>query len=278
MSRPREVVYPLFIPFRGCPHRCVYCDQQAITGAAGPVDVRREMETMLAASGGAAGGELAFYGGTFSNLPEAEQERLLDEAAPFLDSGAIRGIRLSTRPDALSPGRLAHLAARGVTTIELGLQSLDDRVLAAAGRGHTAEDVRRGAAMVLGAGIRLGLQLMTNLPSDTREIALASARGTADLGPAFVRIYPTLVLAGTDLERLWRNGAYTSWSLDETVEVVSRMAAIFRERDITIARIGLPPLEGRETSVLAGPLHPRLGDLVRRRLATARPQEYPRHM
>ncbi len=267
MSRPREVVYPLFIPFRGCPHRCVYCDQRAITGAVGPVDVRREMETMLAASGGASGGELAFYGGTFTNLPEAEQERLLDEAAPFLDSGAVRGIRLSTRPDALSIARLWHLAARGVTTIELGVQSLDDRVLAAAGRGHSADDARRGAALVLSAGIRLGLQLMTNLPGDTPEIALATARGTADLCPAFVRIYPTLVLAGTELERLWRDGSYTPWSLDETVEVVSRMAAIFRDHGIAIARIGLPPLEGRESRILAGPLHPSLGDLVRRHAA-----------
>jgi histone acetyltransferase (RNA polymerase elongator complex component) len=215
----------------------------------------------------AGGGEIAFYGGTFTNLPEDEQDRLLDDAAPYLASGAIRGIRLSTRPDALSPGLLRHLASRGVTTIELGVQSLDDGVLAAAGRGHTAEDARRGTAMVRDAGIRLGLQLMTNLPGDTPDRALESARGTADLGPAFVRIYPTLVLAGTDLERLWRNGTYTSWSLEETVEVVSRMAAIFRERGITIARIGLPPMEGRESYILAGPLHPRLGDLVRQRAA-----------
>lgn len=165
-----------------------------------------------------------------------------------------------------------------MTTVELGVQSLDDRVLAASGRGHTADDARRGAAMVREAGIRLGLQLMTGLPADTPDTALASAHGTAELNPAFVRVYPTLVLVGTELERLWRNGTYRPWELDETIEVVSGMVAIFRERSIAIARIGLPPLEGRESHVLAGPLHPSLGDLIRQRLAPARPQEYPRHM
>ena len=207
--------------------------------------------------------ELAFYGGSFTAVPEETQRRLLEAAQPFREKGFLSSLRVSTRPDAVSEEKLAFLRAYGVETVELGAQSMEDAVLRRSGRGHTAEDTRRAAALVKGAGLRLVLQMMTGLPGATPETDLATAKALAALGPDGVRIYPTVILRGTPLEEMWRAGQYEAHTVRAAVETCLPVVACFREAGIPILRLGLNPTEtlsGGEA--VGGAYHPSLGELV----------------
>jgi len=216
--------------------------------------------------------EIALYGGTFTNLPLPLQERYLAVGVELKREGLVSGIRLSTRPDALGREQIALLRRYGVGTVEVGAQSLNDEVLALAERGHTAADVVRAARAIQGAGMRLGVQLMPGLPGSTLERELDTARRVVRMEPAFVRLYPTVVLRGTRLAQWFRRGRYSPLSLEQAVSWCARILEAFEEASIPVIRVGLQPtpLLDRPESVLAGPYHPALGALVRSRLRLER--------
>ena len=257
-----------FIPHRGCPFACAFCDQQKISGKVARVrgsDVRAATEAALLTLGDRRA-EIAFFGGSFTGIPVKEQEELLDAASEFVRRGAVAGIRLSTRPDFIDAGVLDRLVRYGVTAVELGAQSMDDRVLAACGRGHTAADVRRASRMIRERGISLGLQMMTGLPEATLESDLQSAKKIIRLKPDAVRIYPTLVLSGTRLCREYEAGAYRPQETEEAVERAAVLKEMFDAAGISILRIGLHREESLEASLVAGPYHPAFGELVASRV------------
>ena len=162
----RESIIPVFVPHLGCPNDCVFCNQRRISGSVAPAtaeDVVSAIENALRLTPPGTRRQLAFYGGSFTAIPVAEQESLLGAAAPYLERGDIASLRLSTRPDAIDGAVLRRLRSYGVETIELGAQSMSERVLALSGRGHTAADVEDAARAVKGAGFRLILQMMTGL-------------------------------------------------------------------------------------------------------------------
>lgn len=265
----RPFVIPVFLSHMGCPHRCVFCNQHAITGRVGerivPTWVADRIERFLAFKTAARTcAEVAFYGGNFLGLAADHRESLLAVAQSFIDAHRVDGIRFSTRPDTITPCTLQQLAPYRVTTIEMGVQSLDDGVLAASRRGHTAEDVRRAAEMLQGWGGRIGVQLMPGLPGDTLSSILETAKGVAALGPDFVRIYPTVVIRGTVLEAWYRSGRFQPLSLKAAVDVAKQLYIYFQSRGISVVRMGLHPdealLEGG--NVVAGPFHPAFGHLV----------------
>ena len=166
---PRNSIIPVFVPHLGCPNDCVFCNQRTISGSlrpAGAEDVARALEEAREKTAGA---ELAFYGGSFTNLPEELQRSLLEAALPYREAGFLRSIRVSTRPDAVNDKKLALLSSYGVETVELGAQSMDDRVLRLSGRGHTAEDTVRASSLVKAQGLRLILQMMTGHPARARS-------------------------------------------------------------------------------------------------------------
>ena len=174
--RARESIIPVFVPHYGCPHACVFCDQHRITGARKSADaetVRRAVQDAQRIP--AEDRQLAFYGGSFTAIPEREQEELLSAAYEVLHMGLISSIRLSTRPDAIDDTVLSRLRRFGVETVELGAQSMDDEVLGLSGRGHTAKQVEQASRAVKAAGFRLILQMMTGLPGDTPERSLFTA-------------------------------------------------------------------------------------------------------
>ncbi|WP_306533185.1 elongator complex protein 3 [Geobacter sp.] len=263
----KPLIIPFFISHQGCPHQCVFCDQERISGqSAGLPEPSGMVGTIdrFAASGGGRPLEVAFYGGTFTSLPRMEQERLLEPLQPLLATGRITHVRLSTRPDAVDGETARFLRARGVTTVELGVQSMDDRVLEAAGRGHTAAHVEQAFTGLREAGIRVGAQLMPGLPGDTSESPLGSLERVLALSPAFLRIYPTVVVAGTRLADLWRNGAYAPLGLDDAVTLCAAMLRRCLVAGVPVIRIGLQPTEELERpgTVLAGPWHPAFRQLV----------------
>lgn len=263
----RRSIVPVFVPHLGCPNHCVFCNQHEISGnreAAAPEQVRAALSSAQAHTTCA---ELAFYGGSFTAIPRRQQTELLEAARPWRESGFISSVRVSTRPDCVDEEALELLRSYGVRTVELGVQSMSDKVLRASGRGHGAEDAVKAAKLVRAAGMQLVLQMMTGLPGSDAGTDLETAKKLAELAPDGVRIYPTVVLKDTALERLWRSGAYRAQDVEDAVRCCVPIVRLFGERRIPIIRLGLNPTdELGGGSVLAGAYHPALGELVYSRL------------
>jgi len=189
---------------------------------------------------------------------------LLDLAAEFIAPGQVDSIRFSTRPDTITPEYLDIILKYPVETVELGVQSMDDHVLALAERGHSAADTMRAVEQLREHQLNIGLQLMVGLPGDTEARSLITAEKIAALQPDFVRIYPALVVKNSRLARWYQNGAYTPLSLAEAVTQVKKLYLLFKKHDIQVIRMGLQATEDLEddTTVLAGPYHPAFGHLV----------------
>lgn len=286
----KHYTIPIFVPELACPNRCVFCNQHSISGChhqPEPDEVREiilehlrtipEKDTHI---------EIGFFGGSFTGIESELQERYLAVANEFLyprwSSGSnsnrnentmhrspesphsIHGIRLSTRPDYIDAEVLNRLKRFGVTTIELGAQSLDEEVLRLSGRGHTVKDVENASALILSSGFELGLQMMTGLPGDTPEKSMQTAQRIVGLGANCTRIYPTLVIRGTELADRWGKGEYKAQSLEEAIEISAKLLEIFKEGGVEVIRVGLHPSEGilDGSELLAGPFHPAFRELV----------------
>lgn len=274
----RESIIPVFVPHLGCPNDCVFCNQRRISGAAVPAtagDVRAAVEAAAALPANGGGGrQLAFYGGSFTAIPAAEQEELLAAAQPYLADGTINSIRLSTRPDAIDGEVLARLRRFGVQTVEIGAQSMSDRVLALSGRGHTAADVESASQQIKAAGFRLILQMMTGLPGSDDDSDVETAERIAALGPDGARVYPTVIVRDTALYDLWRAGRYREHTVEDAVRVCARILPVFEARGIPVIRLGLNPTEELSGGQAAGgAYHPALGELVKARLMRDRAEE-----
>ena len=272
----REHILPVFVPHLGCPHACVFCNQRHIAGQTRPAtaeDVRQTVQNAVSLPEGTKR-QLAFYGGSFTAIPEAEQTALLQAAAEAKQRGLIDGIRLSTRPDAVDEAVLERLRRCGVETIELGAQSMDDEVLRLSRRGHTAADVEKAAGLIRAAGFRLILQMMTGLPGDTAEKTRETALRLIALRPDGVRIYPTVVVKDTELCSLWRQGSYREHSVEDAVTVCAGLLPLFEAAGIPVIRLGLNPTEELSGgAAVAGAYHPALGELVKSRVLRNRAEE-----
>lgn len=270
------LVIPVFISHQGCPHRCIFCDQHRISGQAAsvanpqntPQEITRTIETWLARPrrNPTAEVQVAFYGGSFTGQNQAQQTEQLGAVQPFLKKGLVGSIRLSTRPDYINKATVSLLKRYGVETVELGIQSMDETVLKASGRGHTAVQVINAASCLKKAGLTFGAQLMVGLPAETTGGLLRSAARLAALRPDFIRIYPTLVIRGSGLAHLFTTGTYQPFSLNKAVARTARLRKLFDAEGIRVVRMGLQPSASLEESLLAGPYHPAFGELVFSRL------------
>lgn len=261
----KRLIIPIFIPFGGCTHQCVFCDQKHLTGATGLPsieDIKRTIETYLSTWKGKGPKEAAFYGGSFTGLPLEAQQSYLDAAGEFLSFGRLDSLRLSTRPDYIDRENAAFLKSKGVGTVELGVQSMSDEVLRLSGRGHTAGHTREAVAILREAGLHVGLQFMPGLPGDTRETVIRTAMEVAALRPDFVRIYPSVVLRDTPMHRMYLNGTYSPWGLQEMVSVCAEAKRLLDEAGVPIIRMGLQTTDDLAASLVAGPFHPSFRQLV----------------
>jgi len=261
MTVKKHYTIPFFIPHKGCPHQCVFCDQNRITGASAvrPEDVDgRVVQYLSTMPEKDADVEVGFFGGTFTSLPPELQMGFLDPVQKHIEAGRVSGIRLSTRPDAVSADVLSLLKERNVNCIELGVQSMSDDVLRASRRGHTARDVENASRMINAEGFILGHQMILGLPSSAKEDEYFTARRARELGARQVRIYPMLVMEGTELADLWRAGRYMPLSEEEALERSARLIIFFGAAGIKVIRCGLHPSEGilSGADLLAGPFHP----------------------
>lgn len=212
--------------------------------------------------------EVAFFGGSFTGIPLKMQHEYLETAAQFLRKGRIDGIRISTRPDYIDDGILSVLKQYGVTTIELGVQSMDARVLKLSRRGHTLSDVIRASNLIKYHGFKLGLQMMIGLPGDTFEHSYETAQQLILLKPDAVRVYPTVVFRDTELHDMMTRGEYRPLTLDEAVEHAADILQLFYAHGIPVIRVGLQPTDELVTGgdVADGPFHPAFRQLVESRM------------
>lgn len=263
----KHSIIPLFIPHSGCPHQCVFCNQVRITGQTTPVTEEEAARTIAAwrkTGGEDRCWETAYYGGSFTALPFSVMEALLRPAHEALRRGEIRAIRLSTRPDCITDDILRLLKRMGAATVELGAQSLDDRVLRLAERGHTAADTAQAVRLLREAGFRVGLQFMTGLPGEDWRSLRRTARRGAALRPDFVRLYPVLVLRDTPLHMLYQKGQYRPLTVEEAAFRCAFLKRWYGRHGIPVIRMGLQATEelDRGGALAAGPYHPALGELA----------------
>lgn len=263
----KHYIIPVFIPHLGCRQQCIFCNQKKITGRHTPVSANQVaalIDERLAGVNAKRWIEVAFFGGSFTALPAAIQNELLAPAYQALRHQRIHAIRLSTRPDCISDSIVANLQRQGVTTVELGVQSLDDSVLVKALRGHSRQSVTEAVGKLKAAGLQCGLQLMPGLPGEDWLSLLTTAQRTVQLQPDFVRIYPTLVIAATLLAELYCQGLYQPLSLAAAVARSAYLKLVFEQQGIAVIRTGLQATEELDSgsTVLAGPYHPAFGELV----------------
>jgi len=209
--------------------------------------------------------EAAFYGGTFTGLPKDRMTALLEAVRPFIQQGSFVSIRVSTRPDALDRERLELLKGYGVSTVELGAQSMVDRVLELSHRGHSARDTSDAVAVLRRHGFGVGIQLMPGLPGDSRRTFMTTVDKVKALAPDMVRLYPTVVIRGTELARRYASNQYTPWGLEEALDICKESCMILEGAGIPVIRIGLmaSPTLQKAGEILSGPWHSAFGFLVR---------------
>ncbi len=263
-------IVPIFIVHEGCPYQCIFCNQHAISGQTAKKvhvnEVASTIEIWLDRAGRKAPVEVAFYGGSFTCLPQGRQDELLGAVAPFISKGLVHSIRVSTRPDYIDSGRVGQLKESGVKLVELGAQSLDDEVLRCSGRGHTSQDVHQAVHVLQMNKMQVGLQLMLGLPGQDFLSLRSTLRQVVALHPDCVRIYPALVVAGSGLAKAYRAGKFSPLSLEKAVLQAALLKKIFMHNKIKVIRMGLQSGKSLEDSLIAGPYHPAFGELVASRL------------
>lgn len=258
---------PIFIPELACPHQCIFCNQSKISGQLSipqPEDVPSIVEAHLKTMNDGREVEIAFFGGSFTGIPYSLQEQYLAQAYKYVEDGRVSSIRLSTRPDYINDKILSLLKQYGVGTIEIGAQSTNDDVLLASGRGHKSEAIKSASEAILKKGFHLGLQMMIGLPHDTFERAMQTACDIISIGADNTRIYPTLVIKGTHLARLYEQGRYKPLDLQTAVEWTKEIYLLFEKSNLKILRVGLHASEELtyDHSLVAGPYHRSFKELV----------------
>lgn len=273
-GRLRRLIVPIFIPNQGCPHRCVFCEQERITSQSirniNREQVKRVLDMAIQSNNfdQRRRPEVAFFGGTFTGLPLDRIRELLDAVVPYMKRGLFRSIRVSTRPDALDEPRLKLIKDYGVDTVELGVQSMNNEVLSLSQRGHTAEDTIKAVQVLKKKGFRVGIQLMPGLPGDSESKFRSTIRQVIELHPDMVRLYPVIVIQGTALAHLYKEGQYQPLELEEAISICADSCIRIEERGIPVIRIGLmsSPSLLKKGQILAGPWHTAFGFLVRSRM------------
>ena len=266
----KHLIIPIFIPYQGCPHRCIFCQQETITNRSGNLlasdDIRNTIDLAIRSKRfpNQKPKEVAFYGGTFTSLPTASMKKMLGAVRPYMEKGVIQSIRISTRPDSLSDYKLDILDSFGVSTVELGAQSMSNKVLLLSNRGHTSHDTINAVKLLKKRGFRVGIQLMPGLPGDSKDVFMDTIEDVIGLKPDMARLYPTLVIKDTRLAQWYKKGKYTPMGLNDAVDLCKEACIRLENSGIPVIRIGLmsSPSLLKKGEIMAGPWHPSLGFLV----------------
>ncbi|MDP2918414.1 MAG: radical SAM protein, partial [bacterium] len=269
-------IIPIFIPHAGCPYRCIYCDQHKISGATkipSEKDIKSVIDRNLKTIPQRERVELAFFGGTFTLLPEALQKKYLETVSPYVKNKKIAGIRMSTHPESVTEKSIKLFKKMGGCLVELGVQSLDKEVLKKCNRMVDFNIIKTACRIIKSSGLDLGVQVMLGLPGDTLLKSINTAKKLIELRPKTARIYPAIVIRGTKLAELFRKGRYKPLSMEQAVHWSANVCDVFEKSGVKVIRIGLHPSKDLDSKgvVLAGPYHPRFGQMARLAQAWGKP-------
>ena len=267
MKSKKHCNIPIFIPQLACPHQCVFCNQEKISATFSipkPNEIAAIIDAYLETIPNNTEINIAFFGGSFTGIPRNEMISYLETAYAFVKVGKVQGIRLSTKPDYITDEILDILEKYGVTSIELGAQSTNNKVLLKSGRGHKFEVIEKAVHLIRKRNFELGLQMMLGLPYDTLDLSIQTAKDIVRLGADTTRIYPTVVVKGTALEKMYERGDYKVLSLDEAILWSKEVLKIFNAASVKVLRVGLHPSEELQLgkSLVAGPIHPSFKEMV----------------
>ena len=258
----RHANIALFVPHLGCPHQCTFCNQKHITGFSQKLtaeDVFKAVDVAVSNGVNAENTEIAFFGGSFTAIGREYMLTLLEAAYKCVKEQGFIGIRISTRPDYIDEEILKIIKNYGVTSIELGAQSMCDGVLLANERGHSSLDVIKASKLIKDSGFELGLQMMTGLYQSNDSLDIYTASELIKLKPNTVRIYPAITLKNTRLELLYNDGKYVPQSLSKAVELCTNLSEMFESAGISVIRLGLHDID--KEAYVAGPWHPAFREL-----------------
>lgn len=262
----RHINIPVFIPHLGCPNQCVFCNQRSISGVSEfrSDNVRKIIDDALLTIPQDAEVEIAFFGGSFTGIDSELMIDLLQIGKSYIDAGVVASLRCSTRPDYIDENIISILKQYGVRTIELGLQSISDKVLENTKRGHYFQAEESACKLIVNSGLNLVGQMMIGLPGADVQSELDTARFIINAGARGARIYPTVVFRDTELCNMTLCESYQPLSIDEAVARSAAVFGLFVDAGVEVIRIGLQSSDGLigEDTYVGGPNHPALGELV----------------
>ncbi|TYB31955.1 MAG: radical SAM protein [Candidatus Mcinerneyibacterium aminivorans] len=259
----KNFIVPFFIPFEGCPYKCIYCDQNAVTNETGFSIDERLSDFFHRKRAVKKNVEVAFFGGTFTQMPQKKQEELLKKIQKYIKSGKVNSIRISTRPDKLSGDQIKLLKKYSVKSIELGVQSFNTKYLKFLRRGYLKSEAVENIKRLKKAGFKVGIQIMMGFPGQSYEEFMNDVYALINLNPFDCRIYPLAVIEKTELDRLHRKNNYEFMDLKTAIGWLSAAAEEIEKRNIEIRRMGLPHSVELENKITGGIYHPSLADRVR---------------
>lgn len=263
MATRKTLIFPVFLPQQGCPGRCVYCDQSKISGADPDLDRVLVQARQFIERHPCQPKQIAFYGGSFTALSQERRSSILQRFIPHCDEHI--SFRISTHPSFINEQILAWCGSNRIKTIELGIQDFDDEVLKQSCRSYTSETAIESSMLIREAGFELGLQLMPGLPGWTAGTLNHNHRILSQLKPRYLRLYPLIVIRGTELEKWYRQGIYTPLTLEEAIAQCADYCELCQRENIAVIKLGLPSnLDPADH--IAGPYHPAFGELVKAEL------------
>ncbi len=303
LSRTISGVTPVAVMVEpmGCPGKCIYCPTYSSTPQSytpeSPVviraracgyDARKQVEfrlRILSEMGHPTDKvELIIMGGTFLAAPPEYQFRFIQdcydalngqlspdlEAAKTINETAPNrcvGLCIETRPDFCTPDDVTRMLQLGATRVELGVQLLDDTVYETVRRGHQVADVVAATHLLRNHGFKVHYHWMPGLPGSSPQNDLALSRLLFDdprFRPDGLKIYPTMVVAGTELDQWFRDGRYRPYDNETMINLVAAIKAIVPGY-VRISRV----LRDIPATYITGGLKNSLRDVVRERMNAA---------
>jgi len=225
--------------------------------------------------------ELIVMGGTFLAYSEDYQyqfikdcfDALNDEASATLEEAKrlnetanhrCTGLCIETRPDWCGQEEIDRMLEFGTTRVELGVQIIDDGIYRLTRRGHTVEDVIKATALLKEHGFKVHYHWMPGLPGSTPERDLELSKRLFDddrFKPDGLKLYPTMVVAGTELEKWYREGRYQPYDDDTMIDLVAEIKSIV-PKYVRISRV----LRDIPAKFIVGGLRDSLRDVVKQRM------------
>ncbi len=254
------MIVPVFLPHLGCKDRCIYCNQEFITNL-GKIDLDSAIAQNMAIHEGPF--EVGLFGGNFFGINAEEMAHLFSRFDNYRTR--ISGFRISTKPTGLDHKMLEILKSNNVTTVELGIPTFNDSILAALNRRHGKDELYSTYRVLKKEGFLVALQVMVGLPDETMNDIRETAGNLIRLCPDYIRVYPLAVLAGTRLGEMYQRHRFVPITFDEALDRAVFIYLSALRHGIKVVKMGLTENEIVREKVLAGHYHPAFGHLVKSR-------------